>query len=234
MPFASTGKHIFHWICTYICFFVNVSIALKHLLTLHASLCFVDTAPAHHPGPQQTSSHHSQTRAHATSVGYCTASMSYYASTLLCSNTDPDELSELHERFHRLIDFVATLSMLLDIPAVVNGLNRISSSSSSVEADEVSFFARGTSNTSANKARQIMRVCRILRLMRLVYLYNQYELHKQVRAHFTHSLQTELGICRSSVQVHASMRATSLSHCLHTKPVLTAGHSDWWFHRHHR
>ncbi len=154
--------------------------------------------------------------------------------TLLCSNTDPDELSELHERFHRLIDFVATLSMLLDIPAVVNGLNRISSSSSSVEADEVSFLARGTSNTSANKARQIMRVCRILRLMRLVYLYNQYELHKQVRARFTHSLQTELGICRSSVQVHASMRATSLSRCLHMKPVLTAGHSDWWFHRHHR
>lgn len=71
--------------------------------------------------------------------------------------------------------------MLLDIPAVVNGLNRISSSSSSIEANEVSFLARGTSNTSANKARQIMRVCRILRLMRLVYLYNQYELHKQVR-----------------------------------------------------
>ena len=70
--------------------------------------------------------------------------------------------------------------MLLDIPAVVNGLNRISSSS--IEAAEVSFLARGTSNTSANKARQIMRVCRILRLMRLVYLYNQYELHKQVGA----------------------------------------------------
>ena len=86
--------------------------------------------------------------------------------------------------FCRLIDFVATLSMLLDIPAVVDGLNRISSSSSSVEADEVSFLARGTSNTSANKARQIMRVCRILRLMRLVYLYNQYELHKQVGACF--------------------------------------------------
>lgn len=82
----------------------------------------------------------------------------------------------------RLIDFVATLSMLLDIPAVVNGLNRISSSGSSIENTEVSFLARGTSNTSANKARQIMRVCRILRLMRLVYLYNQYELHKQVKS----------------------------------------------------
>ena len=70
--------------------------------------------------------------------------------------------------------------MLLDIPAIVNGLNSINVSSYSVENDEVSFLARGTSNTSANKARQIMRVCRILRLMRLVYLYNQYELHKQV------------------------------------------------------
>ena len=70
--------------------------------------------------------------------------------------------------------------MLLDIPAIVNGLNSISLSSHSVEDDEVSFLARGTSNTSANKARQIMRVCRILRLMRLVYLYNQYELTKQV------------------------------------------------------
>ncbi len=73
--------------------------------------------------------------------------------------------------------------MLLDIPAVVNGLNNISGTSTSVENDEVSFLARGTSNTSANKARQIMRVCRILRLMRLVYLYNQYELHKQVTLH---------------------------------------------------
>ncbi len=79
--------------------------------------------------------------------------------------------------------------MLLDIPAVVNGLNRISSSSSSIEAAEVSFLARGTSNTSANKARQIMRVCRILRLMRLVYLYNQYELHKQVGALLSHVTQ---------------------------------------------
>lgn len=80
----------------------------------------------------------------------------------------------------RLIDTVATISMLLDIPAIVNGLNSISPSSRDVQADEVSFLARGTSNTSANKARQIMRVCRILRLMRLVYLYNQYELTKQV------------------------------------------------------
>ena len=82
--------------------------------------------------------------------------------------------------FCRLIDTVATLSMLLDIPAIVNGLNSVNVSSHSVENDEVSFLARGTSNTSANKARQIMRVCRILRLMRLVYLYNPYELHKQV------------------------------------------------------
>ena len=72
--------------------------------------------------------------------------------------------------------------MLLDIPAFVSALNGISSTNSSIEDDEVSFLARGTSNTSANKARQIMRVCRILRLMRLVYLYNQYELHKQVSA----------------------------------------------------
>lgn len=79
----------------------------------------------------------------------------------------------------RLIDFVATLSMLLDIPTIVNGLNSISNSSSTIGADEVSYLARGTSNTSANKVRQITRVCRILRLMRLVYLYNQYELHKQ-------------------------------------------------------
>lgn len=81
----------------------------------------------------------------------------------------------------RLIDFVATLSMLLDIPAVVSALQGVGSSSSSdLAANEVSFLARGTSNTTANKVRQITRVCRILRLMRLVYLYNQYELHKQV------------------------------------------------------
>ena len=71
--------------------------------------------------------------------------------------------------------------MLLDIPAVVNALQGVGSSSSSdMAANEVSFLARGTSNTTANKVRQVTRVCRILRLMRLVYLYNQYELHKQV------------------------------------------------------
>ena len=85
----------------------------------------------------------------------------------------------------RLIDFVATLSMLLDIPTVVNALNGVGRSSSDIAADEVSFLARGTSNTTANKVRQVTRVCRILRLMRLVYLYNQYELHKQVRRQVT-------------------------------------------------
>ena len=145
----------------------------KHTLTLHASLCFDSSAAAHKPGLSDKC---------PCSSWLLPASMPCYACMLLCSNTHPDELSEFPSWFYRLIDFVATLSMLLDIPAVVNGLNRISSSSSTIEADEVSFLARGTSNTSANKARQIMRVCRILRLMRLVYLYNQYELHKQVRA----------------------------------------------------
>ncbi len=121
--------------------------------------------------------------------------------------------------------------MLLDIPAVVNGLNRISSSSSSIEANEVSFLARGTSNTSANKARQIMRVCRILRLMRLVYLYNQYELHKQVRALLNHVTQLASTTWRmqNTVQVHASTRAVCLSPFMHIRFVPTEGHAKWWF-----
>lgn len=144
--------------------------------------------------------------------------MPYHAFTLPCSITETDELSELHEWFCRLIDFVATLSMLLDIPAVVNGLNRISSSSSSIEAAEVSFLARGTSNTSANKARQIMRVCRILRLMRLVYLYNQYELHKQVRALLNHVTQL------------ASTSWHMLNQCAST--CVNEGHMSVPFHAH--
>lgn len=74
------------------------------------------------------------------------------------------------------------MSMLLDIPAVVNAMQGGAHSNSGASAEEVSFLARGTSNTTANKVRQVTRVCRILRLMRLVYLYNQYELHKQVRS----------------------------------------------------
>lgn len=111
--------------------------------------------------------------------------------------------------------------MPLDIPAVVNGLNRISSSSSSIEANEVSFLARGTSNTSANKARQIMRVCRILRLMRLVYLYNQYELHKQVRALLTPVTQLASTSWR--------MQNQCAGPCVNEGQMVTEGHSNRWF-----
>ena len=84
----------------------------------------------------------------------------------------------LHDCPHcRLIDFVATFSMLLDIPAIFNALNH---NYTEIDFTGVSALARGTLNTPANKIRQITSVCRILRLMRLVYLYNRYELHKQV------------------------------------------------------
>ena len=83
-------------------------------------------------------------------------------------------------RFYFLIDLVATLSMLLDIPAIVNKL--ASANGPPGSGAGYSALDRGQSNSAGTRARQITRVCRILRLLRLVHLWQNYQLNKQARA----------------------------------------------------
>ena len=83
-------------------------------------------------------------------------------------------------RFYFFIDLVATLSMLLDIPAIVNYM--ANSNGPSGSGAGTTALDRGQSNAAGTRVRQITRVCRILRLLRLVHLWQNYQLNKQARA----------------------------------------------------
>ncbi|KAK9817269.1 hypothetical protein WJX72_012075 [[Myrmecia] bisecta] len=80
--------------------------------------------------------------------------------------------------FYFLIDLVATLSILLDIPHIAQAIN----GNTIPEGLNSSALARGTTNSVGTRVRQITRVTRILRLMRLVSLWQQFQLNQEARA----------------------------------------------------
>ena len=75
----------------------------------------------------------------------------------------------------RMVDVIATFSMLLDIPAFTNWLD----SARPYSDTGTSALSRGVPNTLSARIRSIVRVCRILRLMRLVHMFQQYQVSQQ-------------------------------------------------------
>lgn len=71
------------------------------------------------------------------------------------------------------IDVVATISMALDAPLIVNRLTHNSDGDGSGAG--LPTLTRGKANAVVQRMRSITRVTRILRLMRLVQLYGRYQ-----------------------------------------------------------
>ena len=71
------------------------------------------------------------------------------------------------------IDVVATFSMALDVPLIVNSLVNNPDGPGSGAGRPT--LERGTPNGFITRLRSIVKVTRILRLMRLVQLYSRYQ-----------------------------------------------------------
>ena len=80
-------------------------------------------------------------------------------------------------RLYFWIDFVATLSMLFDIPHIANPAGGNPDRGSGVG---LSPLLRHNNAGWEARARSIMRVARILRVMRLIKLYQQYQVRSRV------------------------------------------------------
>lgn len=78
-------------------------------------------------------------------------------------------------RLYFFIDIVATFSMALDVPLIVNSVvNNPDGSGSGAGRPTLD---RGTPNGFVQRLRSIVKVTRILRLMRLVQLYSRYQVN---------------------------------------------------------
>ena len=76
-------------------------------------------------------------------------------------------------RLYFFIDIVATFSMALDVPLIVNSVINDPDGSGSGAGRPT--LARGTPRGFVQRLRSIVKVTRILRLMRLVQLYSRYQ-----------------------------------------------------------
>lgn len=77
------------------------------------------------------------------------------------------------------IDLVATISMALDVPLIVNRVTNNPDGGGSGAG--LPTLTRGRASGLVQRLRSIMRVTRILRLMRLVQLYGRYQVHCSAR-----------------------------------------------------
>lgn len=81
-------------------------------------------------------------------------------------------------RLFFFIDIVATFSMVLDVPLIVNRV--VNNPDGNGSGAGLPTLNRGTPNGFVQRLRSIVKVTRILRLMRLVQLYSRYQVHPAI------------------------------------------------------